>query len=123
MRKLFVLLCATLLVASCISSLPGQFTRLADKVEKEGANYSDAEWRKATDQFTKMVDKYTDNYSSFDKEQKKEINRAIIRFEKEAIKHGVGNTAEIVEDALQELPSAVDDLMDSAIDILEGLGF
>ena len=118
MKRILFFLLTALLMASCTSLLPGQITRLADKVEAKGANFTEAQWQKANAKFEKLVQEYMDNYSSFKKDQKKEINKAIAKYSATALKYGVGNVADTVKDIAGDLEG----ILDSAKGFLEGLG-
>ena len=122
MKKILVALFAIFLMASCTSSLPARFSRLADKVDSKGANYSEAQWDKANAQFEKLIQEYVDNYDSFNREQKKEINKAIAKYSAAVLKSGVGNAIGVMQDILSELPSTLNDILDGAKGFLEGLG-
>ncbi len=122
MKKILLLVGVILLMASCVGSLPGKFTRLADKVEAKGADMSEAQWTKCNEQFEKLVQEYVDNYDSFDSSQKKEINKAIGRYCSAAVKSGISSAAEVASSILNELPGALDSVLDAGRGFLEGLG-
>ena len=122
MKKILLLVGVVLLMTACIGSLPGKFSRLADKVEAKGTNMSEAQWKKCNDQFEKLVQEYADNYDSFNASQKKEINKAISRYCTAAIKSGISGAAEVVSGILEELPDTLNGLLEGAKGFLEGLG-
>ena len=114
--SIFIAAIAIFLGVSCTSSLPAKFTKLADKVEKKGATLSEDQWDALNDQFEEMVEEYTDHYSSFSRDEKKQINKAIARYSAAAVKYGISDIAGDVMDVIEDLPSTLDDL-------IEGLGF
>lgn len=122
MKKIVIILLMASILASCTSALPGKFTRLADKVEAKGANFSEAQWEKTNETFEKLVDQYIDNYSSFKPSEKKEISKAIARYSAAAVKAGVQNASLEVNDILEDLPESIDGFMEGAKGFLEGLG-
>lgn len=122
MKKILFVLAAILLMTACTSMVPGQITRLADKVEANGADFSPAQWEKANAQLENLLDKYVDNYDKFNASQRKEIANALGRYGKAAVKAGVTNATTLINSALQELPSALDGIIDEAKGFLEGLG-
>ena len=99
------------LMVSCTSTLPKQFTRLADKVEKQGANVSTEQWDKANAEFDKLMEQYNQNIDKFSADQKKEINAAIGKFQAAVLKAGLG-----------EVGNAIEGLVEGAKGFLEGLG-
>lgn len=111
MKKVLFMLLAMVLMASCTSMLPKQFTSLADKVEKNGASFSEAQWEKVSDQFDNLMEKYNANIDKFNADQKKEINSAIGRFQAAQLKAGLG-----------EVGNAIEGLVEGAKGFLEGLG-
>jgi len=122
MKKFLLIVLAAIIAASCTQTLPARFTRLAEKVEAKGANYSEAQWKKSNEQFQKLVQEYIDNYDSFNKEQKKEINKAIAKYSGASIKYGIGNSAEVVEAIIGEIPGVVNSLLEEAGGWLQKLG-
>ena len=111
MKKILLLLAALVVMASCTSTLPKQFTALADKVAKNGDSFSEAQWENANDQYEKLVEQFNENADKFNAEQKKEINAAIGRYQAAALKAG-----------LKEAAGAVEELVEGAKGFLEGLG-
>lgn len=111
MKKILFLLAALLVMASCTSTLPKQFTALADKVEKHGDSFSDEQWNNANDQYEKLVEQFNENADKFNAEQKKEITSAIGRYQAAALKAGLKGAA-----------GAVEELVEGAKGFLEGLG-
>ena len=122
MKRILLILAAIVLVSACTSSLPGRITRLANKVESHGANYSSAQWEKTNAQFQKLLQEYVDNYDKFNTSQKKEINKAIALYGKAALKAGVTGVSNLIDGVLSEIPNAVDDLIEGARGFLDGLG-
>ncbi len=110
MKKILFILCAVVLMASCTNMLPQQFASLADKVEKNGANFSEEQWNKVTDQFDKLLEQYNANADKFNAEQKEKINSSIGRFQAAVLKAGLG-----------QLGSAIDGAIEGAKGFLEGL--
>lgn len=122
MKKFLLLVGVILLMTACTGSLPGRFARLADKVEAKGADMSKEQWDKCNAQFEKLIQEYSDNYDSFTGTQKKEINNAIARYSKAAIKSGISGVADVVNGIMEELPGALNSLLEGVGGFLEGLG-
>lgn len=120
MKRILVALLAVILTASCTASLPARFTRLADKVESKGANFTEAQWEKANARFRELVQEYKDNYDSLDSDQKKEINAAIMKYCVAVAKSGVGNAIDVMHGILEDLPDVWNGLHDCWNDILNG---
>ena len=123
MKKILILLGIVLMMTACTGTLPGRFTRLADKVEAKGKEMSKEQWDKCNEKFEALIQEYSDNYDSFDRDQKKEINKAIARYGKAALMSGVSGAADAVSDILEEVPGALNDVLEGVGGILEGLGF
>ena len=112
MKKILVLLFAFVLVAACdsLSSLPKQFTQLADKVEKQGDKFSSEQWEQVSDQLDALTEKYNANIDKFSSEQKQTINAAIGKIQGCILKAGIGEAA-----------GALNELVEGAKGFLEGL--
>ena len=102
MKKVLFILFSLILVASCTSNLPKQFTALADKVEKNGEKFSAEQWEKANAQFDKLVEQFNQNVDKFNADQKKEVNSAIGRFQAAQLKAGLSEAGHAIEDAIEE---------------------
>lgn len=122
MKKILFILAAVLLMTACTSMIPGQITRLADKVEAKGADFSQDQWEKTNAQLEKLLDQYAANSDKFSPEQKKEVANALGRYAKAAVKAGFTNVSSIINAALKDVPGAIDGLVDEAKGFLEGLG-
>ncbi len=112
MKKILFLLFAFTLVAACnsLSSLPKQFTALADKVEKKGETFTTEQWEQIGDQLEALTEKYNENIDKFNADQKKEINTAIGKIQAGILKAGLSDAA-----------GALDEIVDGAKGFLEGL--
>lgn len=112
MKKILVLLSVLALFVACdgISSIPKQFTQLADKVEKKGESFSAEQWEQISDQLDALTEKYNENIDKFNSEQKKEVNTAIGKIQAGILKAGLGEAAD-----------AVNELVEGAKGFLEGL--
>lgn len=111
MKRIALLLIAALTLASCVSSLPAKFTSLADKVEKKGAEFSEAQWESANATYDKLMEEYAKVENKLNDEQKKEITSAIGRYNAAALKAGLGKVGSAIEEAVE-----------GAKGFLEGLG-
>ena len=112
MKKILFLVFAFMLVAACdsLSSLPKQFTALADKVEKKGESFSAEQWEQVSDKLEELTELYTENIDKFNSEQKQEINSAIGKIQAGILKAGI-----------KEAAGAVNELVEGAKGFLEGL--
>ena len=63
-----------------------------------------------------MVKEYKDNYNSFSRDEKKQINKAITKYSAAAVKYGVSNVAKDAMDIIEDISGTFED-------IIEGLGF
>lgn len=122
MKRILILAGIVMLLSSCMLSLTSKFDRLADKVEADGTKMSLEQWEKCNQQFQALVDEYIDKYSSLDSSEKKQINKAIGRYSKAAVKSGISGVADVAGSIVSELPDALDGLVESAKGLLEGLG-
>ena len=110
MKRILFILATIGLLASCTSQLPAQFTRIADKVEKNGASFTADQWDKVTAEYDKLVEQYNQEADKLNDEQKKEINSAMGRYQAAVLKAG-----------LKGLGSALDEALEGAKGFLEGL--
>ena len=122
MKRILFLALAALLITACAFSLPGKFTRLADKVAAKGADYTPAQWEKANAQFEELVQQYVDRYDKLSNEDKKQINVAIGKYTATALKCGVADGVKQIEALLKQIPSALDTALEGAKGFFEELG-
>ena len=122
MKKILILLGIVLMMTACTGTLPGRFTRLADKVEAKGKEMSKEQWDKCNEKFEALIEEYSDNYDSLDKNQKKEINKAIARYSKAALMSGISTAADTVNTILEEAPGVLNDILDGVGGILKEWG-
>lgn len=96
---------AVTMVTSCKDTLPARFDRLVNYVEKNCDKFSQNDWDKANEQFSKLVDEYTENRNAYNADQRKQINSAIAKYAGLAAKSGVKSVIDVVNDLLDQLPS------------------
>lgn len=122
MRKIVYLFCflfvCGLFFTSCKSTLPARFESFVNSVEKRCDSFSEDDWNKANDKFSKLVDEYKENKSSYNSEQKKRINASIRKYATVAAKSGIKSVTETVND----LMSSVIDWVKGFVDGLGGSG-
>lgn len=122
MKRLVILMMMTalaaLLMTSCKENLPARFDRLVNYVEKNCDKFSQNDWDKCNDQFSKLVDEYTENRSAYNDEQRKQINSAIAKYAGLVAKSGIKSAMDVVNDLLDQIPS----FFESIGDFLKGLG-
>lgn len=102
-----VLLC--LFVCSCTSSLPNRFDSFVSSVEKHYESYSEDDWDRVSDKFEELFEEYRENRSSFNSEQKKDINDALVRYGKVVAKSGFESVVDAYNDFRSQLPMLIED--------------
>ena len=102
---------AVLAVSSCKETLPARFDRFVDGVEKRCDKFSEDDWKKANDHFSKLVDEYTKNRSSYNTDEQKQIRSAIAKYVGLAAKSGIKSAVDTVNGLIDQIPS-----------LLEGIG-
>jgi len=115
---IFTAVVACAIISSCTSTLPGRFNSFVSSVEKHYESYSEDDWNKANDKFEKLFDEYKENMSSFNSEEKKEINSALVRYAKVVAKSSYGK----VKGTIEEISTYVPGIIDGAKSLLKGLG-
>lgn len=111
MKKIFSLFLASVvlcLFASCTSTLPHRFDSFVSSVEKHYESYSEDDWNKANDKFEKLFDEYKENKSSFNSEQKKQINAALVRYGKVVAASGIQSLKDTFEDISSQIPGLIE---------------
>ena len=115
MKRIIALLLLTavtvMAVVSCKETLPARFDRFVNYVEKHCDKFSQDDWTKANNQFSKLVDEYTNNRTSYNADEKKQINAAITKYAGLVAKSGVKTAVDAVNGLIDQIPS-----------LLEGLG-
>lgn len=110
---LFCVLCVSgLFLTSCKSTLPLRFESFANSVEKRCDSFSEDDWNKANDKFSKLMNEYKENRSSYNSEQKKRINAAIQKYATVAAKSGIKSVAETVNEVMSSVISFVKGFVD-----------
>jgi len=75
-------------------SLPAQFERFVDKVEKNAPEYTKEDWTKASEQFNKLMDKYKESFDNTSEEDKERIDKSIGKYRAIVFKYGVSKSFE-----------------------------
>ena len=99
------------LTSSCKETLPARFDRFVDYVEKRCDKFSENDWEKANKQFEKLVNEYTENRSSYNTDEQKQIRAAITKYVGLAAKSGIKTAIDSVNGLIEQIPS-----------LLEGIG-
>lgn len=86
MKRIFplaTLMTLTLILSSCTNSLPQRLNEFVSSVEEECSVHSYVEeyWMNADNKFKKLYDEYQSNRSSFNSDEKRELNAALARYE------------------------------------------
>lgn len=115
MKRFFALILmaavAVIAMTSCKETLPARFDKFVSYVEKRCDKFSEDDWKKANAQFEKLVDEYTQNRSSYNADQQKQIRSAITKYVGLAAKSGIKSAVDAVNGVIEQLPS-----------LLEGIG-
>ena len=115
MKRFFALMLmaavAVIAMTSCKETLPARFDKFVGYVEKRCDKFSEDDWKKASAQFEKLVDEYTQNRSSYNADQQKQIRSAITKYVGLAAKSGIKSAVDAVNGVIEQLPS-----------LLEGIG-
>ena len=109
----FFLMAAVAVIAmtSCKETLPARFDKFVASVEKRCDKFSEDDWSKANAQFEKLLNEYTENKSSYNADQQKQIRSAIGKYLALAAKSGVKTAFDAINDLIEQIPS-----------VLEGIG-
>ena len=65
MKKFYLsltLIALALIALSCTQMLPDRVERFVDRVEKNASTYTEEDWERASEQFTKLADEYKESY-------------------------------------------------------------
>lgn len=113
MKKLifYLITAATICIAvsSCTSTLPGRFERFVNSVERNYEKFSEDDWNEANAKFEKLFDEYKENRSSFNSEEKKQINDALVRYGKVVAKSGIQSISETFNEIASQIPGIIED--------------
>lgn len=115
MKRFFALMLmaavAVIAITSCKETLPVRFEKFVGFVEKRCDKFSEDDWKKANTQFEKLLKEYSDNRSSYNADQQKQIRSAITKYVGLAAKSGVKSAMDAVNGMIEQIPS-----------FLEGIG-
>lgn len=120
--SILIVIVSAFLLASCARSLPQRITRLADKVEAKGADYSLEDWQKVAEKFEGMVMEFVDNYDKYKPSEKADVIKATAKFTAAAVKSGAGSVVSGLDGAVKKLGGGINDLIEGAKGFLDGLG-
>lgn len=113
MKKLifYLLTAATICIAvsSCTSTLPGRFEHFVNSIERNYEKFSEDDWNEANAKFEKLFDEYKENRSSFNSEEKKQINDALVRYGKVVAKSGIQSICETFNEIASQIPGIIED--------------
>jgi len=110
MKKILFFIAALVLMVSCSSNLPNQFTKLAENVEKNGASFSQEQWDNVSDKFEELMEEYNENINKFTSEQKEEINAAIGKFQAAVVTAGFSQVGDAINEAAKGLEGFLEGL-------------
>ena len=111
---------AVLVFASCKETLPKRFDTFVNYVEQNCEKFSEDDWTKANDKFDKLVEEYTQNRSSYNADEQKQIRAAITKYVGLAAKCGVKSVLDTINGMIDQLPSLLDGIGNFLKDL--GLG-
>lgn len=115
MKRVVALLLMTALAVfattSCKETLPKRFDNFVNGVEKRCEKFSEDDWTKANAQFEKLLNEYTENRSSYNADEQKQIRSAIGKYVGLAAKSGVKTALDSINGLIEQIPS-----------LLEGIG-
>ena len=111
---------AVLVFASCKETLPKRFDLFVNYVEKNCDKFSEDDWSKANARFEKLVNEYTENRSSYNVDEQKQIRSAIGKYVGLAAKSGIKTALETVNGLIDQIPSLLDGIGNFLKDL--GLG-
>ena len=122
MKRIFALMLvaavAVLVFASCKETLPKRFDLFVNYVEKNCEKFSEDDWTKANERFEKLVDEYTQNRSSYNTDEQKQIRADIVKYVGLAAKSGIKTALDSVNGLIDQIPS----LLDGIGNVLKDLG-
>lgn len=95
-------------MTSCKETLPLRFEKFVNYVEKRCDKFSEDDWKKANAQFEKLVKEYTDNRSSYNADEQKQIRSAITKYVGLAAKSGVKTAIDTVNGLINQIPSLLE---------------
>lgn len=95
-------------MTSCKETLPLRFEKFVNYVEKRCDKFSEDDWKKANAQFEKLVKEYTDNRSSYNADEQKQIRSAITKYVGLAAKSGVKTAIDTVNGLISQIPSLLE---------------
>ena len=111
MKKHLIIICLALSVLCSCSTLPQKMDSFVDNAELKASSYSEDDWKKSTEAFKKMEEKFkASDKEGYSDAEKKMASRAIVRYHTLLFKNGLSKSAKWLED-----------LGKSAPDYLEGL--
>lgn len=124
MKRIFALMLvaavAVLVFASCKETLPKRFDLFVNYVEKNCEKFSEDDWTKANERFEKLVDEYTQNRSSYNTDEQKQIRADIVKYVGLAAKSGIKTALDSVNGLIDQIPSLLDGIGNFLKDL--GLG-
>lgn len=112
---------AVLAMSSCKETLPKRFDMFVNYVEKNCEKFSEDDWTKANAKFEKLVDEYTENRSSYNTDEQKQIRADIAKYVGLAAKSGIKTALDTVNGLIDQIPSLLEGIGDFFKDLgLEG---
>ena len=107
---LFMMVVAAVVMTSCKETLPKRFELFVNHVEKRCDSFSEDDWKKANEQFEKLVNEFQENKSSYNADEQKQIRSAATKYLGLVAKSGFKSVTDAVSDIMMQLPSFLESI-------------
>lgn len=112
MKRMVLSGLAAVMLASCIhASLAEKIDGCAADVEDNFMEWTEEDWQQARQRYEQLLEEYQENYKSYSKEEKDEINRAIGRYNGMLVKRGIKDSEKVLKDLGERVPSMIEGFM------------
>ena len=115
-KTLVVLALGIALLAGCSRPLADRMDKFVSKTEANCEKYSADDWAKSQEEFSALAQEYKDNYSSFSKEEKERINKAMGKYTGLLLKKGVSEAGSVFQEAVEGATDFLKGIMGSSED-------
>lgn len=107
---------------SLSSTLPARVQRFVDRVEKNSSSYTEEEWEKVSEQFTKLMEQYKESYDKLSLEDRAQINKSIGRYYAAVLGSGLKSIIKSFYDTLYGLSFLFEGFLGGMNSFLKELG-
>ena len=109
--KALIAIAAITIMVSWGKPLSTRMNEFVDNVEKNYINWSQEDWDRSEEKYSKFIEEYKQNYDSYSLDEKAAINKEIGRYKGILVKQGLEGAGQKIKDFGERVPSLIEGFM------------